>query len=224
MSYSVGQVSELAGVTVRTLHYYDGLGLLTPSERSSAGYRCYSDIDLERLQQILYYRELGFSLTDITTVVNRPKADAGWHLRRQRQLLTERITRLSQMMAAIDKALEAHTMGISLTPEERFEIFGDFDPGEHAAEADQRWGSSDAFRDSQRRAANYTADDWRLLKTAGATVEQSFATALRTGAPADSELARSIAEQHRLHLNTWFYHCDHQMHRGLGRMYSSDAH
>ncbi len=80
MSYSVGQVSALAGITVRTLHHYDELGLLTPSERGSAGYRRYSDVDLERLEQILYYRELGFSLTDIATIVNKPTTDAGWRL------------------------------------------------------------------------------------------------------------------------------------------------
>ncbi len=113
-------------------------------------------------------------------------------------------------------------MGIRLTPQERFEIFGDFNPEEHAAEVDQRWGDTQAHRESQRRVASYTADDWRRFKTEMAAVEQSFAAALRDGVPAESEQARTIAELHRQHLNKWCYDCDYQMHRGLGQLYVSD--
>ena len=94
MSYSVGQVADLAGVTVRTLHHYGQIGLLEPQDRSGAGYRRYSDDDLQRLQHILFYRELGFSLDDIATILSDPGANSGAHLRRQRELLTERISRL----------------------------------------------------------------------------------------------------------------------------------
>ena len=94
MSYSVGQVADLAGVTIRTLHHYDQLGLLSPSGRSAAGYRIYEEPDLERLQQILFYRELGFALEEIATIADDPYTDAAGHLRRQRGLLAERIERL----------------------------------------------------------------------------------------------------------------------------------
>ena len=83
MGYPIGKVAELAGVTVRTLHHYDEIGLLSPSERTSTGYRRYDDADLERLQQILYYRELEFSLEEIATILDDPQADATAHLRRQ---------------------------------------------------------------------------------------------------------------------------------------------
>src|SRR6266571_6447941 len=91
MSYSVGQVARLAAVSVRTLHHYHEIGLLTPSGQTPAGYRQYSADDLERLQRVLFYRELGFALDEIVTILDDPAIDAAAHLRRQRELLTRRI-------------------------------------------------------------------------------------------------------------------------------------
>src|SRR5688572_7769781 len=102
MGYTVGRVAEFAGVTVRTLHHYDEIGLLSPSDRSRTGYRRYDDLDLQRLQQIMYYRELGFSLEEIATILDDPHADARAHLRRQHELLSERITKLQKMVYAIE--------------------------------------------------------------------------------------------------------------------------
>src|SRR5690606_37281773 len=100
VSYSVGQVAGFAGVTVRTLHHYDDIGLLVPSERSPAGHRRYSDADLDRLQQILFYRELGFPLEEVAALLDDPDADPRAHLRRQHELLTARIEKLRKMAAA----------------------------------------------------------------------------------------------------------------------------
>src|ERR687886_2696031 len=146
MSYSVGQVAGLAGVTIRTLHHYDEVGLLSPSGRSSAGYRIYEESDLGRLQQILFYREFGFTLEEISTIVNDPHIDAVGHLRRQRGLLTQRIKRLSAMVNTIDYEMEVRTMDIKLTPEERFEAFGNFQPEDHTEEAKQRWGETESYK------------------------------------------------------------------------------
>src|SRR5690606_6950244 len=142
MSYSVGEVARLTGVTVRTLHHYDEIGLLSPSGRTAAGYRQYSEADLERLQQILTYRELGFPLEEIAEIVADPRADALTHLRRQHALLVGRMERLRKMIDAVEFMMEAQQMGIQLTPQERFEVFGDFDPDQYAEEAEQRWGGS----------------------------------------------------------------------------------
>ena len=126
MGYSVSQVAQIAGVTVRTLHHYDDIGLLRPSGRTSSGYRRYDEQDLERLRLILVYRELGFTLEEIRSIL--AAADPSTHLRRQHRLLRQRIERLREMVTAIEYLLEAQTMGISLSPEEKFEVFGDFDP------------------------------------------------------------------------------------------------
>src|ERR1041384_5762915 len=115
MEYTVGQLAAVAGITVRTLHHYDEIGLLRPSLRSAAGYRRYVEPDLERLQQVLFYRELGFSLEEIATILDDPDADAATHLRRQHRLLRERIARLEAMVTAVEFTMEAQKMGMALT-------------------------------------------------------------------------------------------------------------
>ena len=192
MSYSVGQVAGLAGVTIRTLHHYDKIGLLSPSGRSAAGYRIYEEADLERLQQILFYRELEFALEEIATIVDDQRTDAVGHLRRQRGLLTERIERLHAMVAAIDHEMEAKTMGIQLTPEERLEVFGGFNPEDYAEEAEQRWGGTEAYRQSQRRVATYTKEDWLRIKAEEEEVRANLAAAFAAGSGPDSDEALGL--------------------------------
>ncbi len=223
MSLTVGAVARLAGVTVRTLHHYDEIGLLSASDRSDAGYRRYADADIERLQRILFYRELGFGLDQIRDVMTDGDADAAGHLRRQHAMLLDRIERLRRMAAAVEKALEARTMGINLTPEERLEVFGDFDPDEHAAEAEERWGGTDAYRESQRRTARYTKADWERIKAQGQAAIEQVVTAMNAGKPADSEEAMAGAEAHRRQIHDAFYECSYEMHVGLAEMYIADA-
>ena len=222
MSHTVGAVARMSGVTVRTLHHYHEIGLLHPSGRSGNGYRRYADADLERLQRILFYRELGFGLDDIRKVMTDDDADAIDHLRRQRAMLRDRIGRLERMAAAVEKAMEAHTMGISLTPEERLEVFGDQDPDRYAAEAGERWGKTDAFRESQRRVSSYTKSDWLRLKAEAEAYGERLVAAMRSGAAPDSEAAMDAAEEHRQHISRWFYDCGYEIHVGLGRMYVDD--
>jgi DNA-binding transcriptional MerR regulator len=222
VSYSVGQVAGLAGVTIRTLHHYDEIGLLSPSGRSAAGYRIYEEADLERLQRILFYRELGFTLEEIATIVDDPRTDVVGHLRRQRELLTERIKRLRAMVEAIDFEMEAQTMGIRLTPEERFEVFDDFRPEDHAEEAEQRWSDTEAYRQSQRRVASYTKKDWQQIKAEEEQVRASLAAAFAAGLAPNSDEAMAAAEAHRQYISRWFYECSYDVHRGLTDMYVND--
>ncbi|MFL6073124.1 MAG: MerR family transcriptional regulator [Mycobacteriales bacterium] len=222
MSYPVGAVAELAGVTVRTLHHYDRIGLLSPRGRSTAGYRQYGEADLERLQQILYYRELGFSLEEIAAILDDPHADAAAHLRRQHALLTRRIRRLESMVAAVEHAMEAQRMGISLTPEERFEVFGDFNPGDYAEEVEERWGDTDAYRESQRRTRSYTKEDWLRIKAEADGIQRRIAAAHADGADPRGEPAMALAEEHRQHISRWFYDCGYPMHRCLAEMFVTD--
>src|SRR3954470_23781167 len=216
---NVGEVAALAGVTVRTLHHYDRIGLLSPSGRTAADYRLYAPADLDRLHQVLLYRELGFPLEEVATLLDDPAADPEAHLRRQHRLLRDRLERTSAMVAAVEKEMEARTMGISLTPEERFEVFGENDPSQYDAEVEERWGETDAFRESRRRTSSYTKDDWLRIKAEGADVERRFAEAMQAGAAPDSVQAMDVAEEHRQHIGRWFYDCPPEMHAGLGRMY-----
>ncbi|MER6629878.1 MerR family transcriptional regulator [Streptomyces sp. NPDC000987] len=225
MSYSVGQVAGFAGVTVRTLHHYDDIGLLAPSGRSRAGHRRYSDADLDRLQQILFYRELGFPLDEVAVLLDdlaTGRGDPRAHLRRQHELLTARIERLQKMAAAVEHAMEARTMGIDLTPEERFEVFGDKDPEQYAEEAEARWGGTAQYAESQRRAARYTKQDWKRLQAEVDDWSERYTALMASGEPATGEAAMDLAEEHRRHISRWFYECPYDMHRCLGDMYVAD--
>jgi DNA-binding transcriptional MerR regulator len=217
---TVGEVAGLAGVTVRTLHHYDRIGLLSPSGRSASGYRLYSAGDLDRLHSVLLYRELGFSLEDVGALLD--DADPVEHLRRQHRLLLERLDRTQSMVAAVEKEMEARAVGVPLSPEEKFEVFGDFDPDRYEEEVQERWGETDAYAQSKRRTSSYRKEDWLRIKAEGEDVEARFAAALAAGVPADSEQAMDIAEEHRQQISRNFYDCPPGMHAGLGRMYVED--
>lgn len=219
---NVGEVAALAGVTVRTLHHYDRIGLLSPSGRSAAGYRQYAPADLDRLHSVLLYRELGFPLEEVATLLDDPSADPEAHLRRQHALLRNRLERTSAMVTAVEKEMEARAMGISLIPEERFEVFGEHDPAQYDAEVEERWGETEAYAQSKRRTAAYTKDDWLQILAEGEDVEARFAEALRSGVPADAEQAMDLAEEHRQQISRSFYDCPPEMHADLGRMYVED--
>ncbi|MFI8995873.1 MerR family transcriptional regulator [Streptomyces sp. NPDC053542] len=222
MSYSVGQVAGFAGVTVRTLHHYDEIGLLSPSARSHAGHRRYDDADLDRLQRILFYRELGFPLDEVAALLDDPDADPQEHLRRQHDLLTARIEKLQKMAAAVATAMEARSMGINLTPEEKFEVFGDFDPDQYAEETERRWGGTEAYKESQRRAASYTKEDWKRLTADFDAIHRRMGELLGEGVPAGSEAAMDVAEEHRSFISRHHYECSYEMHTCLGEMYVAD--
>jgi DNA-binding transcriptional MerR regulator len=221
VSYSVGQVADLAGVTVRTLHHYGKIGLLEPAERTPSGYRHYSANDLDRLQHILFYRELGFPLDEIATLLDDPGADSGAHLRRQHALLRRRIGRLETMIAAVEKEMEATTMGIQLTPDEKFEIFGPNYSEDYETEAEQRWGNTEAWRQSQHRTAKLSKAQWAEIKEAGDDLNRRMATAMKSGVTADATEAMDLAEEHRAGIER-FYDCSYEMHRGLAEMYLAD--
>ncbi|MBT2491483.1 MerR family transcriptional regulator [Streptomyces sp. ISL-96] len=222
MSYSVGQVAGFAGVTVRTLHHYDEIGLLSPGGRSHAGHRRYDDADLDRLQQILFYRELGFPLEEVAALLDDPAVDPQEHLRRQHELLSGRIAKLQAMAAAVETAMEARKMGINLTPEEKFEVFGDHDPEQYAEEAEQRWGASEAYKESQRRTASYTKEDWLRIKAEGDENTARLVAAIEAGAAPDSVRAMDLAEEHRALISRNHYDCGYDMHVCLAEMYVTD--
>ena len=182
---NVGQVAAAAGVSVRTLHHWDAVGLLVPSGRTAAGYRTYAPGDLERLRQVLTYRELGFSLEDVRRLLDDPGVDALDHLRRQQSLLADRIARLQSVAALVARAVEARSMGIELDPHELREVFGDEDPTQHAEEARERWGDTDAYAQSHARTSSYSKQDWLEVQAEGEDVERRFAEALAAGLPAD---------------------------------------
>ena len=222
MTYTVSDVAGATGITVRTLHHYDEIGVLRPSERSPSGYRIYDEADLERLQEVLFFRELGFGLGEIRTSLADPGLDRRQVLLRQRSLMADQVKRFRQMVKAIDRALDAIDEGVLMDKEEMFEIFGDFDPTEYEDEARERWGDTDMYEESQRRTGSYSKDEWMKLGAEGRAIGEGLAVLMAAGVEATSESAMDLAEQHRQHISRWFYQCSYEIHMGLGEMYVAD--
>jgi DNA-binding transcriptional MerR regulator len=220
--YTIGEVARSSGVSVRTLHHYDAIGLLVPAGRSAAGYRLYSEADLGRLRHVLFYRELGFGLDQIAEILADPDAGTDDHLRRQHRLLRERQARTGALVAAVEREIEARQLGIALTPAEQLEIFGTATFAERAGEAHERWGDVEASRASRRRSAAYSKEDWMAIKAEADGNIRRFADALRAGEPPTGAAAMALAEEHRAHLSRWFFACDHGKHRQVAAGYVAD--
>ena len=218
---TVGQVSQTFGVTVRTLHHYDAQGLVVPSARTHAGYRLYTDADLARLATVVTYRRLGLPLTEVRDLLDG-QGTASEHLRRQREVVLTRLGELTDLVSAIDAALEAEMNDRPATTEELKGLFGDGFSEDHQAEAEQRWGETTAWKQSASRTKRYTPADWEQVKAEMDAVNAAFVAALTSGAAPDSDEAMAAAETHRVHIAQRFYDLDHAFHRNLADMYVAD--
>jgi MerR family transcriptional regulator, thiopeptide resistance regulator len=226
MAWTVGGAAEIGKVSVRTLHHYDEIGLLLPSERSASGYRLYSSGDLERLHQILLFRELGFALPDIRRVMLDPGFDRAEALRAQRSLLVEKVRRTEAMLNAIDAALAAAEGGTMMTKEGLTDMFGElfdgFDPADYEDEVKERWGETDAYKQSTARTKRYTKADWERIAAEGAEVTAEFVALMDAGLAPDSPEAIAVASRHHANLEKWFYDCPPKMYAGLAQMWVDD--
>lgn len=219
---TVGAVARLAGITIRTLHHYDEIGLVVPDGRTESGYRLYDRGAVERLQEVLFFRELGFALDEIKEIVTQPTYDRGVALERQRALLEAQADRILTMIDAVTTAAESHKRGINMSNEEMLEVFGDFDPAEHDAEVDERWGKTDTYKQSAQRTSRYTKQDWEKLRQEADAINQRFLVLMADGTAAETAAAMDVAEEHRAHITQWFYECSKAIHAGLGQMYIAD--
>ena len=218
-TYTVKDVARLAGVTVRTLHHYDQLGLLVPSGRTEAGYRLFSEDDLLRLQQILIHRRLGLPLEQIKRILDDPAFDRRAALLEQRKRLGGQAGRTEAMIRAVEAALAA------MNGEEMMDakkMFDGFDPAEYEDEARQRWGRTDAYQEAARRTGQYSKQDWAHIKAEDAALMEALAGKLRSGAAPDDLEVLELAERHRLHIDRWYYPCSRVRHAGLAELYVTD--
>jgi len=219
---TVSEVSRLSGASVRALHHYDEIGLLVPSGRTAAGYRLYDRDDLARLQEILLFRELEIPLDDIATLLSGGAFDRRAALELQREMLLQKAVRTEALIASVERAINAERTGVRMTKEEMFEVFGDFDPTQYEDEVQERWGETDAYKESARRTARYTKADWDRFKAESEQIGTDTARLMDESVPADDPRAMDLAEQARLQIDTWFYPCSHEMHVNLAEMYITD--
>ena len=201
---TVGRVAELVGVSVRTLHHWDAIGLVSPAERTWSDYRVYAADDIARIQQVLLYRELGLSLADVRAVLDDPEVDVVEQLDLQRAMLSERLDRLRRMIAAVDRMKEAHMSEKKLTAQQQAEILGDgWDPA-WQDEAQQNWGDTPEWVQSEKVKARMGVDDWKRVKEETDQLEADLAAAMTAGVQPGTEEANALAERHRASIGQWF--------------------
>lgn len=219
MAFTVGDLAKLTGVTVRALHHYDEIGLVRPSERSPAGYRLYTDADVHRLQQVLLFRELGLPLEEIASAIDEATGRDEL-LRQHRKALAAKRDRLDAMLAAVDAALAQK--GHAMQPDDVKKMFDGFDHGQYEAEAEQRWGHTDAFKESARRTKQYGPTEWQQIKDDWAKIYGDLAALMTANVAVTDARVQALVEQHRAHIDRWFYPCSKELHKNLGTMYVAD--
>ena len=207
---TVHEASQISGVSVRTLHHYDAIGLLRPTAVTEAGYRLYDDTALARLQSILLFRELAFPLKEIKRIMDDPQFDQATALEQQIRLLELQQERLSRL---IDLARETMKTGVTHMD---FTAFDNSKLEQYAAEVKERWGNTAAYQESAQRPA---ADQ----KDAAAGLMAQFARMgrLRTGDPAGQEAQAAVRELQQF-ITKYFYTCTPEILAGLGQMYTAD--
>lgn len=217
MRLIVSEVAKLSGVSVRTLHYYDEIGLLPPSLVNEKGYRYYEDGDIERLQEILFFRELDFSLKEIARILSRPDYDRREALERQKHLLALRRDRISDLIALLDANLRG----------EKRMSFKEFDmkdieqaKSEYGREAMERWGSTDSYAESAKKTARYGAADWERITAQSNELTTQFAALVGTNP--QSREAQDLVRAWQQYISENFYTCTDQMLAGLAEMYVAD--
>ncbi|OKL48080.1 MerR family transcriptional regulator [Boudabousia marimammalium] len=217
---TVGEVSRLLGLSVRTLHYWEERGLVQPTERTWSEYRLYGPEDIERLQQVMIYRATGMSLDQIGKLFE-DEGDAVTHLRRQRDLLIEKQGELDRMVQAVNHLLEETMSEHKLSAEEIGEILGDASFAAYQDEAEEKWGDTDDWKASAQVAAQMSASDWADMKTRTAQVESQLVAGMKAGVKPGSEEANRLAEVHR-ELVSAFFPVTHAKQVLLARGYVGD--
>ena len=218
MKLQIKEFAELTGVSVRTLHYYDEIGLLKPCYVDEQnGYRFYDETSLERMQEILFYRELDFPLKSIAEILASPNYDKQKALAEQRRLLTLKKERLTRLIAALEQA-EKGEITMSAFDNSEYETARQ----QYEDEAKQRWGDTDAYKESRAKTADYSKDKWNDVLGGLNGVFAEFAACRNGGDSADSDTAQRLVKKLQDYITSNFYHCTYDILAGLGQMYVCD--
>lgn len=216
---TVKEFAALTGVSIRTLHYYDEIGLLRPASVTDSGYRLYGQQELERLQQILFLRELRFSLKEIAQILDDPTFDKRQALHQHRQLLLLQRQRLDELIRLADNTLKGGSqMNFDLLKHDSAREMQE----EYANEVRQRWGKTDAYKEYEAKTAGYQKSDWQNLLSGMESIFDRFADLAREGADPASTEAQELVESWRSYISENMYTCTPEILHGLGQMYVSD--
>lgn len=221
MSYTVQQLADIAGITVRTLHHYDRIGLLKPARVESNGYRYYEEKELLQLQQILFFKELDFSLEAIKKIIHAPHFDMRGALRDQRRLIELKRKRLNRLIQTIDKTLKKLNQEINMNDTDLYGSFTKDELDRYTEEARQRWGNTEAFVQAQERIKKMGKEGLDKVTKESRALTQKIAEAMRSGKSAESDEVQILVQQHYNGLRA-FYEPTLELYRGLAGMYVED--
>jgi DNA-binding transcriptional MerR regulator len=225
MEYTVQKLGKMAGISTRTLRYYDEIGILKPARISSSGYRIYGQAQVDRLQQILFYKELGVSLENIGDIVTAPSFDGANALREHREKLLEKRTQLDLLIANVEKTIALTEGRIKMKDKEKFEGFKqkmvDDNEKKYGEEARRKYGN-DAVEKSNAKVKNMTEEQYDAVTRLEAEFKEILAQAFEKGDPA-SELAQKAADLHKQWLTFYWSEYSKEAHAGLAQMYVDDS-
>jgi len=214
LKMQIKEFAEFTGVSVRTLHYYDEIGLLTPAfVDETTGYRFYDEKSLLRMQEILFFRELDFSLKSIGEILSSPNYDTRKSLEEQKILLTLKKERLERLIASIDEAMKGANV-MSAFDNSKFE--------KHKAEAQEKWGKTDAYKEHAERTKNYSKQKWNDLTEEMEHIMAEFASCMKKVKKPESAEAQNIVKMLQNHITENYYLCTNEILAGLGQMYVGD--
>lgn len=214
----VKEVADLVGISVRALHHYDEIGLLKPEKTTESGYRLYSNQDLEMLQQILFFRELGFPLKQIKEIVSSPSFNREEALKLHRRMLLDKQRQLEQMINTIDRTIQHARGEIEMTNEQKFEGF-DFSSNPYEQEARKRWGD-EAVDKSNAKVGQMTKQEQEELAGSMNAIYAKLA-AIRSESPESEQSQAAIKEWFNLLNRMGSYSLE--AFKGLGQMYVDDV-
>ena len=217
MRYSIGETAKLLGISLRTLRYYDEIGLVRPSETSDAGYRFYDDAALSTLQQALFFRKLEFPLRDIADILSRPDYDRRQALLERKALLLLERQRIDGLIALADASIEGE---IDMTQQRNLEKELSARRAEYAKEAAARWGKTDEYQESLNRQAARSSQEDAAMQQEADEIFAAFAAAMDKG-PASPE-AQALVKRWLAHITRYYYPCTKEILACLGQMYTAD--
>ncbi|TYP72468.1 MerR family transcriptional regulator [Paenibacillus methanolicus] len=224
MEYTVQKLGKLAGISTRTLRYYDEIGMLKPARINTSGYRIYGQDEVDRLQQILFYRELGFGLEQIKSIVNSPSFDGTQALLAHREHLLDRRQQLDQLISNVEKTIAVREGRTTMSDQEKFEGFKqkliDDNEAKYGQEIREKYGD-DVVNKSNAKLKNMTQAEHDELTRLAEEVNATLAQALATGDPA-GPLAQKAADLHRQWLSFYWSEYTKEAHAGLAQMYVDD--
>ncbi len=219
MKMHIKEFAKLTGVSVRTLHYYDEIGLLQPSfVDEQNGYRFYDEESLTRMQEILFYRELDFSLKDIQTILSSPHYDKRNALKEQKHLMLLKKERLERLITALDSAMKGEKLTMNVFDNSEFEAQREL----YAKEAKEKWGRTDAYKESAEKTKGYSKEKWNEVNEGMNALMAEFAECMKSGFAPDSDEAQVLVKKWQDYISDNYYTCTNEILKGLGVMYTED--